>query len=1026
MRRDKSRHCKHMALVTAALLAVGSVFPAQAAQSSVYGQYLSGENAGNIPGTEAGYTRISLSTEGDLAEFARNCQVDSWSRDKYVTLEGDIALQEHQDLSIPVFGGIFDGQGYGISGLDIRTSGSAAGLFRYVQEGGVVRNLSVSGMVHPEGSGNRVGLLAGVNYGQIKNCSAFGSVAGSGEIGGLVGCNQETGQIRKCQSAAVVTGDHSTGGICGANYGTLNNCQNTGNINTFSQEVSYSLEDITMENLEDINSLERVAVHMDTGGVTGYSEGKIYYCTNSGTVGYQHVGYNVGGVVGRLHQGYLQNCTNSGHVLGRKDVGGIAGQMEPFLEIQYLNDRLGDIDRETGRFLDLLEAFHDDLNRYSSETVDLAGSISRNLQSASAAAGNLTTTASDLWYLYNQELTGVSSDINRLNQEWESLSDGIRDREEDRHLPEISVSGGDGIFSSVSGSDIHLPDTSPITNVFTDIESYAAALRRFGSSTSNRIHVVTSTTKDKSGGINTSLETLDRELQAASASLVQLTDVAGEGIDRTGEDIDALFDQARVLRKLFQEVRDDLFRYEGISIEDVSDEVAGGEMDHLGAGEQEEEAWYDTSTFQKGKITLCINTGLVEADTSVGGIVGQVATELDFDPEDDIAVSGQESFRIEQSIKAVVRESRNLGDVTGKKDYVGGIVGRADFGAVISCESYGNVSSTGGSTVGGIAGSSGYCVRSCYSMGRISGKNYVGGIVGRGSDIFYCYTYPEIDFTGEAAGSIAGWVNEEGVLYGNYYVRQEEAGDPAAAVPGVDSIGYEGAAEPLSYEEFCSRKGVPEAFRTFTVIFQAQGRKLASIQCSYGDRIDLSQVPQIPPVEGYFGVWPDYAYGPITGSRVLEAQYEKWVSTLASGEKDEQGRSMVLVEGRFLPGAYLTLEQTPEGCKVSAARQEGGACMEQGTRELVVRVLCENPEESAIELWEEGAYRQVPSRVMGSCLEFTVETSSGENGGALCVYQVTEPEETAGNNLLLMAAAAIAALTVVLLVARSRKKKKKA
>ena len=39
---------------------------------------------------------------------------------------------------------------------------------RYVQEGGVVRNLSVSGRVHPEGSGNRVGLLAGVNYGQIK------------------------------------------------------------------------------------------------------------------------------------------------------------------------------------------------------------------------------------------------------------------------------------------------------------------------------------------------------------------------------------------------------------------------------------------------------------------------------------------------------------------------------------------------------------------------------------------------------------------------------------------------------------------------------------------------------------------------------------------------------------------------------------------------------------------------------------------------------------------------------------------
>lgn len=52
------------------------------------------------------------------------------------------------------------------------------------------------------------------------------------------------------------------------------------------------------------------------------------------------------------------------------------------------------------------------------------------------------------------------------------------------------------------------------------------------------------------------------------------------------------------------------------------------------------------------------------------------------------------------------------------------------------------MSSLGGNYVGGIAGSSDYCVRSCYTMGAMTGESYVGGIVGRGCDIFYSYAYP--------------------------------------------------------------------------------------------------------------------------------------------------------------------------------------------------------------------------------------------------------------------------------------------
>ena len=41
--------------------------------------------------------------------------------------------------------------------------------------------------------------------------------------------------------------------------------------------------------------------------------------------------------------------------------------------------------------------------------------------------------------------------------------------------------------------------------------------------------------------------------------------------------------------------------------------------------------------------------------------------------------------------------------------------------------------------MGGIAGSASYAIRSCYSMGRITGKNNIGGIAGEGCDIFYSY-----------------------------------------------------------------------------------------------------------------------------------------------------------------------------------------------------------------------------------------------------------------------------------------------
>ena len=1001
-REQKMNSKRLLCFLLGATLILQTPATAYAAETLTYEQYKGGSGYSSTA-QEQDYAIVEISTEEDLRRLAENCVLDSWSRGIKVVLQNDIVLSMESEFSIPTFAGIFDGNGFKISNVKLTGNGSAVGLFRYVQEDAKVRNLTVSGEISPSGSQDQVGGIVGVNYGSIENCKFSGNVIGDNEVGGIVGVNEETGEIRRCESSANVIGNHSAGGIVGSNHGILNNCSNSGSINTYSTEVTYELDDITMDNLEQINSTSNVAAHTDTGGIAGISDGKIYYCSNSGAIGYRHVGYNTGGIVGRLHQGYLQNCTNTGYVQGRKDVGGIVGQMEPFLEIQYLSDKLKELDTETDKFLDMLDATQKDVSNYSRQASALTKSISTNLKDANSAGSSLTGTAHDLWYIYNQELNGVSNDLKVLNDELNKQAD---DDKNNGNSHDVTLSGNDLNGGNIT---ITVPD---------DTESYKAALKKFGENASKHLDNMTTASADRSGGIKDNLDTLNDRLDKTFDQLGQLGDVLQAGTDSTNAHMDELMDQARVLRKLVSEIRDDLFRYEGISVEDTSDESASkgevnpGDPDAEDGGtepEGTEEALYDTSSFQKGKVTLCVNRGVVEADTNVGGIVGQVATEYDFDPEDDVTLTGTESFNVEQTVKAVIRDSRNLGDVTGKKDYVGGIVGKAEYGAVISCESYAPVESTGGSYVGGIAGSDSYAIRSCYSMGSITGKNNIGGIAGEGCDIFYSYAYNELDMSGESQGSIAGKVSDDGTLYGNYYVE--------GGAGGVDGIGYQGGATPLSYQEFCNKDGVPEAFSQFTVTFQADGVEVASFTCGYGDYLSADQIPEVPEKDGYYGVWPDYDFSYITGNKVLEAEYEEWTASIASTEKNDADKPLVMAEGNFYPNAALHLQVDGDTYTVSLTNS-----MEENapdyTGEVTLRVYCEDTDNTVVQVEQGGEYREVESTVIGSYRQFTMEVPGS--------FRTVEAESSHTLLIILcIIGGAVVILLIVLLVKKAGKRRKK-
>jgi len=279
---------------------------------------------------------LRISSLEEFLSFAENCRLDSYSRNLTVVLEEDLDLGGVEFEGVPSFSGVFEGGGHTISGLNLQTEGSAKGLFRYLTGTAVVRDLQVRGILSPGGSRSEIGGIAGNNAGKIENCGFSGTVSGRDSVGGLVGVNGLTGVIENCRVSGNVYGIHFVGGIAGKNSGVVRGSTSSAAINSTPQQNTVELADVTMESLLHSESANTVT---DIGGIAGSSTGVIRDCVNEGGVGYQHMGYNIGGIAG-TQSGFVVNCENKGRVLGRKEVGGIVGQMEPAALVEYDEDAL--------------------------------------------------------------------------------------------------------------------------------------------------------------------------------------------------------------------------------------------------------------------------------------------------------------------------------------------------------------------------------------------------------------------------------------------------------------------------------------------------------------------------------------------------------------------------------------------------------------------------------------------------------------------------------------------------------------
>lgn len=321
----------------------------------------------------------------DLKELANNCTLDIWSQDKVVILDTDLDFTSEKVTLIPTFGGIFLGQGHTIRGFAIEGTSNNIGFFRYIQETGQVWNLNIQ-MDATAGTGHSgIGILAGQNKGLISGCSVNGKMNVNNDAGLLVGINEVSGIIEDSTADGMVSGNHRIGGLVGTNRGGITNCTNNALVNTNAKDNKIDIQSLTVQ---EILSTENAASVTDIGGIAGSNQGVILYSNNNGSVGYQHVGYNIGGIAGS-QTGFIMSCENHGRLNGRKDVGGIAGQMEPSSQMQYEEDTMEKLSREFPKLHDLVTKLDNDASNMSASLSDQINVLLDAVAGAQNAVDNI-------------------------------------------------------------------------------------------------------------------------------------------------------------------------------------------------------------------------------------------------------------------------------------------------------------------------------------------------------------------------------------------------------------------------------------------------------------------------------------------------------------------------------------------------------------------------------------------------------------------------------------------------------------
>lgn len=617
---------------------------------------------------------IHLKNKADLMKFSKNCSFDKYSEGLEVFLDNDIDLEEEGFSPIPIFKGSFNGKGNTIKGLLIQAEGSSQGFFRYLEKEAIVKDIHLEGVVTPSGDRENIGGIVGYNKGLIEGSSFSGIVRGKNTVGGIVGFNSSTGMIKKSKFNGIGYGERKVGGIAGLNGGGIQDSLNSASINTTVEEEKIDIQNITTE---DISFSKVFTDATDIGGIAGANTGLIKDSKNQGQIGYSHVGYNIGGVAGR-QSGHINNCENHGEILGRKDVGGIVGQMEPYVDMQMAPSKLRQLRKE--------------LN-------GLQGSISKMINKIRLVSN-----------IMDENLLKIQKDIEKGMDRIKDLMDysgeiGDLDLKDIFDLFPDDINIDDIDFDDIDWGDIEdLPDMGDLEGdyqkaregLFDSIEDISTSFNDFIKVTKKESNIMIDEIEAMTNQLFTIMNIMFEIIEDVTTKEPEIEDIVK---DTSRENIDKKIEGKVLNSKNHGNIEADL-NVGGIAGAMSIDLELDPEDDIKLQGKFTANTIFESRAI----VDKCENYGsIVGKKNHVGGIVGNM--ELGY-IKDSLAYSDVKS-------------------ISG--NYVGGIGGRS-LGPVDSCYSRTNLS--GGNYVGGITGF-GKEVLNSYSLIKVEkGKAYIGAIAG--------------------------------------------------------------------------------------------------------------------------------------------------------------------------------------------------------------------------------------------------------------------------------------------------------
>ncbi len=242
----------------------------------------------------------------------------------------------------------FDNLNFSNSG---KITGTAAGpLEIYGSAGGVVGSTRNANIIDSANSGDIVGVknvggIAGTLYWtNIEGSANAGKVSGVSQLGGISGNIYNRGQVTDCRNYAEIASSSSAcGGIVGAILkpkgsftSTFNMCYNQGPITGtfwvggivgyFNASANVDTGSLKIMNCDNAGTITATRNDKDGGEVAGgiiggsygvYGSLSVYNSLNTGNVYYSvasHKALYIGGIIGRLQNGTVENCYNSGEV----------------------------------------------------------------------------------------------------------------------------------------------------------------------------------------------------------------------------------------------------------------------------------------------------------------------------------------------------------------------------------------------------------------------------------------------------------------------------------------------------------------------------------------------------------------------------------------------------------------------------------------------------------------------------------------------------------------------------------------